>query len=105
MTAATPWLAHYDEGVASTLAPYPNRTLVDFLSAAARERPRQAALLYKGATITYAQLERLSDTCATAFRVLGVKRGDRVALLLPNCPQFFIAQFAAWKLGAIIAPL
>src|SRR5450432_411633 len=105
MTAATPWLAHYDEGVPSTLAPYPNRTLVDFLAAAARERPRQVAILYKGATITYGELERLSDACAAAFQSLGVKRGDRVALLLPNCPQFLVAQFGAWKLGAIVAPL
>ena len=100
-----PWLAHYDAGVPATLAPYPNRTLVDYLDDSARERPQQAALLYKGATITYGELDRLSDALASAFRDLGVRRGDRVALLLPNCPQFFIAQFAAWKIGAIVAPL
>jgi len=100
-----PWLSHYDEGVPATLAPYPNRTLVDYLADAARERPNRPALLFKGATITYGQLDRLSDACASAFAALGVKRGDRVALLLPNCPQFFIAEFGAWKLGAIVAPL
>ena len=68
-------------------------------------RPEQPALLFKGATITWRELERLSDVCAAAFASLGVQRGDRVALLLPNCPQFFIAQFGAWKLGAIVAPL
>jgi long-chain acyl-CoA synthetase len=47
----------------------------------------------------------LSDACAAALASLDVRRGDRVALLLPNCPQFFIAQFGAWKLGAIVAPL
>ena len=47
----------------------------------------------------------MSDACASAFHTLGVKRGDRIALLLPNCPQFSIAQFAAWKLGAIVTPL
>ena len=102
---AAPWLAHYDAGVPTTLAPYPNRTLVDYLADAARERPNQPALLFKGATITYGQLDRLSDACASALAALGVKRGDRVALLLPNCPQFFIAEFGAWKLGAIVAPL
>ena len=50
-------------------------------------------------------LERLSDACACAFETLGIRRGDRIALLLPNCPQFLIAQFGAWKLGAIVAPL
>ena len=105
MTASTPWLTHYDEGVPATLSPYPRGTLVDYLEAAARERPRHAALLYKGATLTYAELQRLSDACAAALHGLGVARGDRIALLLPNCPQFFIVQFAAWKLGAIVAPL
>ena len=105
MNPASPWLAHYDAGVPSTLAPYPDRTLVDYLADAARTRPKQPALLFKGAKVTYAELERLSDVCAAAFASLGVRRGDRVALLLPNCPQFFIAQFGAWKLGAIVAPL
>ena len=100
-----PWLSQYDDGVPATLAPYPERTLVDYLADAARERPNDPALLFKGATVTYAQLDRLSDACAAAFASLGVARGDRVALLLPNCPQFLIAEFGAWKLGAIVSPL
>jgi len=105
MSAAAPWLAHYDAGVPPTLASYPNRTLVDYLADAAHARGRQNAILFKGAALTYAELDRLSDACAAAFASMGVKQADRVALLLPNCPQFFIAQFAAWKIGAIVAPL
>ncbi|MBI3492988.1 MAG: long-chain fatty acid--CoA ligase [Acidobacteria bacterium] len=105
MPSAAPWLRHYDPDVPATLAPYPNRTLVDYLAAAAREHPKRPALLFKGATLTYGALDRLSDACAAALTALGVKRGDRVALLLPNCPQFVIAQYGAWKLGAIVAPL
>src|SRR6478609_2343376 len=105
MTAKAPWLAHYDAGVPATLAPYPTGTLLDYLSASARARPDAAALLFKGSTITRAALENLSDALAVALTTLGVRRGDRVALLLPNCPQFFIAEFAAWKIGAIVAPL
>lgn len=105
MNPAAPWLAHYDPGVPATLTPYPERTLLDYLADAAREHPGQPALLFKGATVTYAALEGLSDACAAAFRTLGVQRGDRVALMLPNCPQFLIAEFGAWKLGAIVAPL
>ena len=105
MPAGAPWLDHYDEGVPPTLAPYPSRTLLDYLAGAARERPDAPAILFKGATITFATLERLSDACAAAFAALGVRRGDRVALLLPNCPQFQIAQYGAWKIGAIVAPL
>lgn len=105
MTRETPWLGHYDPGVKATLAPYPDRTLLDDLSQWASRSPNHAAVRFKGSTLTYAQLERLSDTCAAAFASLGIARGDRIALLLPNCPQFLIAQLGAWKIGAIVAPL
>jgi long-chain acyl-CoA synthetase len=104
-TPTAPWLDHYDPGVPRTLAPYPTRTLVDYLADAARDRSDRPAILFKGSTITWGALERLSDACACAFETLGIRRGDRIALLLPNCPQFLIAQFGAWKLGAIVAPL
>ncbi len=105
MTSAAPWLAHYDPGVPATLAPYSNRTLLDCLADLAASRPDAPALLFKGASVTYRDLAAHSDALAVALASLGVTRGDRVALLLPNCPQFFVAQFAAWKLGAIVAPL
>jgi len=105
MDPAAPWLSHYDSGVPATLAPYPNRTLLDYIADNARAYPNQPALVFKGATITYGALERLSDACASAFASLGVKRGDRIALVMPNSPQFVIAELAAWKIGAIVAPL
>jgi long-chain acyl-CoA synthetase len=105
LTNPTPWLAHYDAGVPATLAPYPDRTLVDCLADAAREQPDDPAILFKGAALSFGALDRASDACAAGFQSLGIKRGDRVALLLPNCPQFLIAQFGAWKAGAIVAPL
>ena len=100
-----PWLDHYDADVPRTLAPYPRRTLLDYVADGARDVPNGAALLFKGSTITFGELARASDEFAVALASLGVKRGDRVGLLLPNCPQFFVAEFAAWKLGAIVAPL
>jgi len=105
MLTSAPWLAHYDANVPATLEPYPDRTLVDYLADAARTQPHKPALLFKGAKMTYAELERASDACAAAFSSLGIRRGDRVGLLLPNCPQFFVAELGAWKLGAIVAPL
>jgi long-chain acyl-CoA synthetase len=105
MTARAPWLSHYDPGVPPSLAPYPTRTLLDYVSDAARQHPATPAVLFKGATLTYGELEALSDACAAALADLGVRRGDRIALLLPNCPQFLIVEIAAWKLGAIVAPL
>ncbi len=100
-----PWFAHYDRDVPRTLAPYPERTLLDYAADAMRERPESPVLLFKGTTVTRAQLDRASDAFAAALAGLGVKRGDRMALVLPNCPQFFVAEFALWKLGAILAPL
>jgi long-chain acyl-CoA synthetase len=105
MLQVAPWVSHYDAGVPVTLAPYPDRTLVDYVSDAARQHPRAPALLFKGSTMTFGQLERESDAFASALLALGVGRGDRVALLLPNCPQFFVAELGAWKIGAIVAPL
>jgi long-chain acyl-CoA synthetase len=105
MTSRAPWLAHYDNGVPATLAPYPNRTLLDYVADVARTHPDRPALLFKGARITYGELEGLSDACAAALAELGVRRADRVALLLPNCPQFVIVELAVWKLAAIVAPL
>jgi long-chain acyl-CoA synthetase len=105
MTSRAPWLSHYDPGVPPSLAPYPSRTLLDYVSDAARAHAESPAILFKGASLTYAELERLSDACASAFVALGVRRGDRVGLLLPNCPQFLIAELGAWKIGAIVAPL
>ena len=103
MTA--PWFSGYDDGVPRTLAPYPDRTLLDYLSESAGEWPDRPALLFKGATMTYRALERRSDQFAAALIGLGVKRGDRVALCLPNCPQFVIAEVGAWKAGAIVCPI
>ena len=98
-----PWLKQYDEGVPHTLRPYPEATLLDKVSDTARERPDHPALLFKGARISYAELERLSDAFAAALVAEGVQKGDPVAILLVNCPQFIIAQLGVWKAGAIAA--
>lgn len=103
MTAPA-WLQRYDEGVPASLEPYPDRTLLDYLSEASRSWPDRPALLFKGSSVTYRQFEEDSDWLAAALVAIGVKRGDRVALCLPNCPQFMIAEFAAWKAGAIACP-
>ncbi len=100
-----PWLAHYDPGVPHSLEPYPERTLLDYFDDGVRERPDAPALLFKGRAVSHAELDRASDAFAVALAALGVKRGDTVGVMLPNCPQFIVAEFAAWKLGASLAPL
>jgi long-chain acyl-CoA synthetase len=99
------WLAHYDPDVADTLAPYPDRTLVDLLADLARDHRNTPALFFKGGSVSYGALESQSDAFAAALIALGVARGDRVALLLPNCPQFFVAEFGIWKAGAVVVAL
>jgi long-chain acyl-CoA synthetase len=99
------WLTHYDADVPRTLAPYPDRTLVDFLSDLARDHGDKTALLFKGGAMSYRRLEAESDACAAALVAMGIKQGDRVALVLPNCPQFIVAEFGIWKTGAIVVPL
>ncbi len=101
---ALKWLANYDDGVPSTLEPYPSRSLSDYLRESAGRWPGRPALLFKGLTINYQRVEQESNALGSALREMGVKRGDRVGICLPNCPQFLIAEFAAWKVGAIVCP-
>jgi len=100
-----PWLAHYDADVAQSVAPYPDKTLLDYLSDLARTHGDKPALLFKGASLSYAALESQSDAFSAALASLGIRPGDRVAVVLPNCPQFLIAQFGIWKAGGIVVPL
>jgi long-chain acyl-CoA synthetase len=100
-----PWLSHYDEAVPASLAPYPSHTLLHYISETASQRPEHPAAIFRGARLTYSQLEQQSDAFAAALASLGVKKGDRVALVLPNCPQFLIAEIGAWKVGAVLFPL
>jgi long-chain acyl-CoA synthetase len=105
MMKTMPWLKHYDEGVPHTLKPYPKLTLMDVVAEAAAQRPGHPALLFKGRTISYAELEGLSNAFGSALVKLGVRKGDRVALLLPNTPQLVLALLGTWKAGAIACPL
>lgn len=100
-----PWLKFYEPGLAHSLKPYPDCTMLDVVSDTVRQRPQHTALIFKGARISYAQLERLTGSFGAALTELGVNKGERVALLLPNSPQAAIAQIGAWKAGAIVAPL
>src|SRR5262249_31348088 len=67
--------------------------------------PRHPVLRFMGSTITYSSLELEIRRVAAGLAALGVCPGDRIGLVLPNCPQFLIAEFAAWWLGAIVCPV
>ena len=99
-----PWLAHYDADVPPSLE-YADGTLVDYLRHHAKERPQATALIFKDRRLTWKELDEQSDACAAGLASLGVRRGERVAIILPSCPQWVIAQFALWKLGAVVLAL
>ena len=105
MSVDRPWLERYDQDVRRSLEPYPEKTLLDYLKALAAEHGDKPALLFKGATVSYARLEAESDAFGAALAAMGVHKGDRVALVLPNCPQFLIAEFGVWKAGGIVVAL
>ncbi|MFX0592750.1 long-chain-fatty-acid--CoA ligase [Melissospora conviva] len=101
VTADRPWVRSYAPGVPATVAESPE-SLVDLLNnAAARFGPR-VALDFYGATTTYTELQGQVAGAAEALRRLGVGKDDRVALILPNCPQHIVAFYAALRLGAIV---
>jgi long-chain acyl-CoA synthetase len=95
-----PWLASYPEGVPADYD-FPEVPLTRLLDDAASSFPTRTALAFLGSTLTYRALKEQVDLFATALAGLGVGKGDRVAIVLPNCPQNVIAFFATLRLGAV----
>ncbi len=96
-----PWLAHYDEGVPHHIE-YPRKPIFYFLEESARKYPDRACTIFKGATISYAEMNRLTDQVAAALAEMGVKKGDRIGIFMPNTPQFVIAYFGILKAGGVV---
>lgn len=96
-----PWLKHYDYWVRPNLT-YPGRPLSEILDNAAIDRPDDPATVFLGATLTFRHLKTRADALAGALVQLGITKGDRVGIMLPNCPQYIIAAFALLRLGAIV---
>src|SRR5919201_2042887 len=101
--AARPWTKRYDPGVPSTLT-YPETTLPELLLERANEHPERPAVIFYHRVLTYRRLAEASRRFASALASLGVRPGDRVALLLPNMPQFVIAYYGALLAGAVVVP-
>ncbi len=83
-----PWLKNYDKGVPPTLQPYPQKTMIEIVDESAKAKPYRAMLYFKGAKVQYADFIRQSDALAAGLVAQGVQKGDRVAMLLPNCPRW-----------------
>lgn len=104
-------MKHYDPGIPPSLMPYPSHPLHQFLVQAAQENGSSPAILSSAhlpvlgrvsQMMSYSDLNRFSDALAAALVDMGLKKGDRVALILPNCAQFVIAFYATLKAGGAV---
>ena len=96
-----PWHDYYDEGIPTSLS-YPAVPIFHFLEDSAKKFPDKPCTIFKGAEITYREMSQITDQLAAALVDLGVKKGDRVGILIPNTPQFVMAYFAILKAGGIV---
>lgn len=100
------WLKNYDPGVAHSMN-YPNHTLQQLLDESVERYPDNTAIIFPGAfndesMMSFKELDMASNKLANALVDMGVKKGDRVALLMPNCPQFVISYYAVLRAGGIV---
>ncbi|MCP3757558.1 AMP-binding protein [Streptomyces sp. TBY4] len=101
--AAKPWLGLLSPAQRAPIAPPPS-VLHAFRAAVARA-PERTALAYFDGRLDYAEADALSDSLAGHLAARGIRRGDRVAVMLQNTPHFVLAVLAAWKAGAVVVPL
>ena len=99
--SARPWLKHYDYWVRPHLS-YPTRPLHEILSTTATEIPDAPATAFLGAMLSFDEIRKRADRMTAALLRLGIEKGDRVGIMLPNCPQYIIVAFATLRLGAIV---
>ena len=103
-----PWLKSYFIGpfkLKPSMEPYPKINVYKFLEDITAKFPNNIACVYADEKISYGDLKNKVDRLATAFVELGIKKGDTIATVLPSCPEFIIADYAAMKIGAIHVPL
>ena len=108
---AKPWLQYYDEGVPASID-YPSVPLDHLLEQSAAKFPDQPAIIFGGrlgsqvmdSQLTYRQLNEAVNRFAAAIQELGIKKGDRVAMFMPNCPQLVISYYGTLRAGGIAVP-
>ncbi len=103
LLSARPWIRHYEQGVPVQID-IPDQPLTWLLDQTVKRYPAHTAIIYYGTTLSYAQLSSLANRFAVGLQRLGIKKGDRVAIALPNIPQYPIAFYGALKAGAIVVP-
>jgi long-chain acyl-CoA synthetase len=101
MTDHRPWFRVWRTGVPKTVAPFPHQSVFHLLADSAAGFPESTAIAFFGKHLTYRELLREVERFSAVLAGLGVQRGDRVGLLLPNSPQYVIAWYACQRLGAV----
>lgn len=101
--AAKPWIALLSEAQRAPVSPA--ETLVHAFRASVARAPEHPALAYFDGRLSYRETDALSDSVAGHLAAKGLQRGDRVAIMLQNSPQFVLALLGAWKAGATVVPL
>jgi long-chain acyl-CoA synthetase len=99
-----PWIAHYDKGVPASID-YPKEPLFHLLEESARKYPGRACTIFKGAVISYKEINEKTDRIAAVLADMGVKKGDRVGIFMPNTPQFVVAYFGILKAGGVVVAI
>ena len=99
-----PWLKWYPEGCPTDVE-IPVKSIVECYDEAVEKWGNKTAVIFYGRKFKYEELRELSLRFATALHDLGIKKGDMVAILVPNCPQFMIAYFGILRLGAAVTSL
>ena len=97
------WLRAYDPGTPADID-VPDEPVHAALAEAARRYPRRTAIRFFGRSISYAELNLLANRFANALVTLGGRKGERVALLMPNCPQMVLAYYGGLRAGAVMVP-
>ncbi len=103
-TKNKPWFSSWPKNLPKKLE-YPEGPLHQILEKTAKEHPEKTAIAYSERNITYARLDSLSNRFASALAAFSVKKGDRVAVFLPNVPQFVIAYYGVLKAGAVLTAI
>src|SRR6266700_928678 len=98
-----PWVHHYEQGVPAHID-IPDHPLTWILDQTVSRYPAHTAFIYYGTSISYAQFSTLANRFAASLQRLGIQKGDRVAIALPNIPQYPIAFYGALRAGAVIVP-
>jgi long-chain acyl-CoA synthetase len=95
------WQKNYDSGVPTTIE-YPQVPLFHLLEEAARKYPDRACTIFKGAVITFKEMDEITNRIAAALVDMGVKKGDRVGIFMPNTPQFVMVYYGILKAGGAV---